>query len=427
MRAAGVRATLLAFVVAAAALVAPAAASAKQPPAASAPAYVAVIDAGSSGSRITLFESDPSANLVPVTLFSARGKDSGIDDRVTDPESAGEHVVAPLLEALSTELRTRGIDPAAVEVTLLATAGLRMIQKAKPAAARRILNSARGAIAASGNRVGDVAVMSGTQEAAFAWLDANALQKDAGAVFGETGTIEIGGASAQIAFASPGATNQPAITLRVNGRPYRIVALSYLGLGLDAARMSMYQATGGAKPCYPNSLPTEAPAAFTVGPEATVVGASADYRPVTCSRAYAVVVSRTGTDRFNTQQTGGIAPRDVRNLPGFARSRFALIGSGSYVLADFGISDTVDDDQLLQAALRRTCTGPDAWSKVVTQFRDSRGAIAQTACANATFLHTWLFGRQGLGVEADQLANDASVEGRTPSWSRGFALTVLAP
>ena len=133
--------------------------------------YLAVIDAGSSGTRLTLYGDD--ATLVPRELTSAQKKTAGLSSYAATPDEAGPGAVAPLLAQLDDYLAEQGISRASVPVALLATAGMRNVRRDDRAAAQAIFDSTAATIAATGHPVADNRILPAVQEATLAWLDAN--------------------------------------------------------------------------------------------------------------------------------------------------------------------------------------------------------------------------------------------------------------
>jgi len=176
--------------------------------------YVAVIDAGSSGSRLTLYADDPES-LVPIIVTGVDRATKGLSSFAETPALAGPGAITPLLEELGSYLADQGIQRADVPVALLATAGLRNVRADDRAAAQAILASGRTAIAESGYRVADARILPAVQEATLAWLDANALRDTVESKRRSVGIIEIGGASAQVAFRSPTAEGRAVQIVRV--------------------------------------------------------------------------------------------------------------------------------------------------------------------------------------------------------------------
>ncbi|KAI3744506.1 hypothetical protein L1987_57589 [Smallanthus sonchifolius] len=166
--------------------------------------YRIVIDGGSTGSRIHVFE-----YLVrdggPVFDFSGKNGlgsmrvSPGLSAFVEDPHRAGASVLE-LLEFARKRIPKENWGK--TEVRLMATAGLRMLDSSVQ---EQILESCRKVLRTSGFPFHDdwASVISGSDEGVHAWVVANyALGTLGGDPHETTGIIELGGASAQVAFFS---------------------------------------------------------------------------------------------------------------------------------------------------------------------------------------------------------------------------------
>lgn len=98
-----------------------------------APIYTAVIDAGSNGTRISLYEVVPGRYPLIREIASHKGVagDEGIDDvmnhvgglaKTLGLDAMGEALIGPLLETVAPALKGRGVRDGDVVVDILATA-----------------------------------------------------------------------------------------------------------------------------------------------------------------------------------------------------------------------------------------------------------------------------------------------------------------
>ncbi|KAK9050998.1 hypothetical protein SSX86_027623 [Deinandra increscens subsp. villosa] len=166
--------------------------------------YRIVIDGGSTGSRIHVFEY-LIKNGAPVFDFSGENGlgsvrvSPGLSAFGEDPHRAG----ASVLELLDfARKRIPKVNWGKTEVRLMATAGLRMLDSSVQ---ERILESCRKVLRASGFAFRNdwASVISGSDEGVHAWVVANyALGTLGGDPHKTTGIIELGGASAQLTFFS---------------------------------------------------------------------------------------------------------------------------------------------------------------------------------------------------------------------------------
>jgi len=139
------------------------------------------------------------------------------------------------------------------------------------------------------------------------------------------------------------------------------------------------------------------------------------------------VIRKAGTSAFNVRETGGVAPAEVRNLPGFANTRFVGVSAVVFSLRDLRVPESNNESAQLRSSVRATCTGTNAWPKVVARFKGATGSFVQVGCSTATFLHSWIFGGVGLGISSARFSQGDVLKGKSPSWSSGYALSQLDP
>lgn len=388
--------------------------------AAPAPTYVAVIDAGSSGTRLALFEEGTGVTVTQV--YRAPKNSAGLSSFATNAEAAGPDAVQPLLDQLRTHLDSQGIAIADVPVALLATAGMRRLKLNDPVAVRDIFASTRATIEASGFPLRANRILPDTQEALLAWLDANARAGTLGTPSQDIGIVEVGGASAQVAFRSPRATGPGVSTVTVSGTDIHVVAISYLGLGANEARGFMQTAADGGEECFPNNASGTDPVDYLASSTMPVPSAQADFRGAPCGRAYAAVV----TDVAGAYPRA-VRPRNLSDLPGFTRASFVGLGSIPFVYSDFRIAADADERSALQTAVRTNCKGVDAWVKVRALFPAGSQGFAETQCSSGAYLNQFLFSAVGVGLDPARFDAQPDLPGGEPTWSEGYAITVLHP
>jgi len=243
----------------------------------------AVIDAGSSGTRLSLYRVKYKPNGYPKVTWkqTLKGNDSGIDDYVNPDVSqrpgtgnVNTDVMTPLLNAATTGYfaKHKPARKSNIKVDLLATAGMREAQaKWGKSAVNTMYSSIRANVKkknssfntelraiSPGSRysAGEVETINGnTQEGVWTWVNLNdyycnyfkdpkGKKKKAcrGAKGGKLGVVEVGGASTQISFpvtAKKAKVRSFIHQVTLNGRNLRIYNKSFLGLGQDSARRTM--------------------------------------------------------------------------------------------------------------------------------------------------------------------------------------------
>lgn len=385
------------------------------------PAYLAVIDAGSSGTRLTLFGDDPSS-LVPVEIMQARQRTAGISSFAPDPDQAGPLAITPLIDQLQTYLAQSGIAPANVPIALLATAGMRNVRRDNPTTAQAILTSTAAAIERAGHPIAANMILPGVQEATLAWLDANAIAGTLQNARRTFGIIEIGGASAQVAFRSNQTEGRGIYQVRVEGASIPVVAASYLGLGGNDARTLMQGQNDAGSFCFPNNAPGADPALYVANAVRPVAAVTAKYAWDRCANAYRRVITTIGGQRTTEAR---IAPWQLRDQPTFEGTSFIGLGSIPPTLTDLGISSAGNLKPTLKRSVTRTCSGGDAWVRVQSLFVGRSNAFADTLCSTGTYQYEFVFGSRGIGVDGRNFLVGDGRFTRSPAWTSGYAITVL--
>ncbi|KAG6547500.1 hypothetical protein Mapa_010948 [Marchantia paleacea] len=199
--------------------------------------YAVIIDAGSSGSRLHVFQYIKEGSI---PLLVHKGKDSlslktrpGLSSFASNPEAAGTSLDR-LLEFAKENVPEKDRDT--TPLYLMATAGLRLLDVDVQDA---ILDSCRDVLRLGGFMFKDewASVITGIDEGIYAWVAANyALGTLGGDPQETTGIVELGGASAQVTFV-PEVVPPPAFRheLYLGGVTYTLYTYSFLQFGQEAA------------------------------------------------------------------------------------------------------------------------------------------------------------------------------------------------
>lgn len=386
----------------------------------------AVVDAGSSGSRIYLYKTTPDGSFVQIEeLFTNKDVPHGLSwydgsrGAGSVPGNAGASGIAPLLAKLQGYLDANGIAKNRVTVSVLATAGMRLVDADTSSA---IYQSVRNTIAQNGFASRQVGTLSGQNEGLYAWADVNYLAGNFKAGRATQGIVELGGASSQVAFVTSSLQDPNVVTPLVNGVRYPVFSVSYLGLGQSQARLAMINdsTSGGvnANVCYPNNT-TGSPAAFDadVGNASVTVSAAGSSYSAACQGAYAKVITSVSAGAGNNYPVTQISA-----LGGFNTTQFVGLSAIYNVLKDWGALDAANPQQALEGAVASTCVGNNAWPRVLAQYKNVLSVFSQNACANATYLSTYVYSSQSLGIHPTRLLGANTIGGNDLTWTRGFLL-----
>jgi len=206
--------------------------------------HAVVLDAGSTGSRVLAFTFHRHIFTGNLVLESELWKEvkPGLSSHAADP-LAGAGSISHLLELAKERIPNE--QRASTPVTLMATAGLRLLPVAQQDA---LLDAVRQTIDASGFDNRGVDVMSQLDEGVFGWLTVNYLLKHLDNPKKSYVALDLGGGSTQITFA-PKYEETFATTpkkhflhpVRVSGVEQTLYSHSYLGLGLMSAREAIFR------------------------------------------------------------------------------------------------------------------------------------------------------------------------------------------
>ena len=389
----------------------------------------AVVDAGSSGSRIYLYKTTPDDSFIQITtLFTSKDVPhelswydgtKGVDSA---PGNAGAAGIQPLLLAMNAYMGSHGISKSQVAVSVLATAGMRTIDANT---ASTIYKSVKSTVTSNGFTYHQVGTLTGQNEGLYAWADVNFL---AGNFKGDAvtqGIVEVGGASSQVAFVTSSSQDPNVVTPLVNGVRYPVFSVSYLGLGQNQARLAMIKdsASGGvnASVCYPNNS-TGSPAEYDADAGKMRVSSAASSYSAACYGVYEKVISSISASTSN-----GYSITQISSLKDFSTTQFVGLSSVYNVLKDWGALDASNPQQSLEDAVASKCLGHNAWPRVLAQYKNMPSVFSQNACANATYLSAYVYGRQSLGIHPARLSGAATINSRELTWTRGFLVVNMPP
>ena len=348
----------------------------------------AVIDAGSSGTRLFLYRVEPGrfARVEKLLekefpLMASGAKEDGINNFVRPDDPAGQatvvpEIIDPLLEHAGRFLVDTATNPSAVEVNLLATAGMRYAERlhGRPAV-ESLYESIRDGIHHHGFRVGEVRTTCGSEEEGiWTWINLNDVVVRA---FDEgdepVGIVEVGGSSLQLTFPTDEDPDVVPHVHRVDlaGRHYVVSCRSFLGLGQDDARKEMRNRLGphGSAVCFPDGFRAAADHGDVLdGVGAHRLAADGRYDFSACSTAYAGIVR----DRLH-----------AAGLPDLTHARGDFVGIDGvyYATEPWGIADA--PARLADLIVAR-CGD-------LTNFPGiEERELVQAQAANATYVHVLL-------------------------------------
>lgn len=349
--------------------------------------YYAIVDAGSSGSRLYLYKSeldskgDPIAESIPLIDNKVT---PGISTLVTQPSKVGAYI-APLFELLEAELIARNIPQSDVNFSLMATAGMRVESPLQQQKVYEAVKTEAESVLPQMN-IQYALTLQGRYEGAFQWLSVNYLKGNLTNDLKTTGVLETGGGSYQMTWetSSRASNTIDVFSLNYGTTPYRLFSRSFTGLG---GNFSREDATDD-----PNSFPVGYPLA------SGAVGTGNYKRGLTNTRKL-----------IRVQPTA--IPSSVKVPP---LEKFIGVGLFKNVASDLQLGNSISATRIDQAAKVIALT---PWAVQVSQqpnnpFLFSRVDSAQLVSG---LIRTWFSGIRELPV-----ANE--INGTEINWTLGAVL-----
>lgn len=391
------------------------------------PVYTAVIDAGSSGTRLFFYKVTPGPYAqieMLIDNFERKvqpngKKEDGINNFVCNnpdyapPATVVPQVIDPLLQELSSKIAN--ISPPVpadrVIVNLFATAGMRTAQAlCGKAAVNRLYDFIRAGVRTKGFSVGEVRTTNGNaEEGVWTWANLNDVYFN---VFKTAtppvGNFEVGGSSAQIAYPSRQQPNpdQNVYEVRINNRKYNVFSRTYLGLGLDDARKYVRE-TQAPQNCWATGFPYQ----WDLGES------DPRYPKLKVNGGYNLY-SKPCSTLFNGTISTILAKNGAPNLAD-TTANFVGVSGAYFTLKDFGAVNA--PSQLMRKL--NLCHTYKSWPNIETD------DFAQFACPNGTYLNTVLFDPT-TGIFRSQPSRlikalpdqDPKTDATRLTWTRGFLL-----
>lgn len=383
--------------------------------------HTAVIDAGSSGTRLFLYRVEPGSFARVEKLLekefptmASGAKEDGINNFVRPDDAPAEagvvpEIIDPLMEHARGFLAGIGVAPGEFEVNLLATAGMRYAAglHGQPAV-DRLYDTIRTGIRRHGFTIGEVRTTCGSEEeGVWTWINLNdVLYRVFDGDHEPVGIVEVGGSSLQLTFPTDEDPAEVPHVHRVelNGRRFSVSCRSFLGLGQDDARKEMRRRLGpeGSAVCFPDGFSAGLDHGDVIdGVGEFRLGADGRFDFGTCTAAYSGIVR----DRLAEARAPDLA---------HARGDFVGIDGVYYATECWDIEET---PELLAERIQDRC-------RSVANFPGIEADdLVQVRAANATYVNTLLVtlfrdtGRRLVRTVPTRRDGDTLL-----TWTRGYLL-----
>lgn len=356
---------------------------------ASSPQYALIIDAGSTGSRIHLFQYETESSLPVIhELFSENVK-PGLSSFAEHPEQAGPSLKA-LLDDASQELKKHQASPEKVSLSILATAGMRLL----PENTQDLIYKELSVYLVNHYKfpIAEIRTLPGQLEGIYGWLDVNYLghhfdNKNDNTV----GSIDMGGASTQIVFSTEDESKADESTaLTIGQKTYTVYSKSFLSLGLSKARSDMNNYLL-ANTCYPANYPLSE-------------SSSGHFNFANCSTIYQELIDK--------QQVRQVLPLPDKDFIAYA---------GAYYTFQF--FDLLKNPEQHQVKSRVNSVCMRSWDELKKVYPGEDEKILSTYCANGVYLTNLLFSTYQL--DGSRLTVTKKINQQDIDWTLGALLYQL--
>jgi Golgi nucleoside diphosphatase len=351
--------------------------------------YAVFIDAGSTGSKLHVFRYNETASLPDIKdIFSEKIK-PGLSSFADRPNEAGPYF-KKLLDDASQFLQKSGADLKTTKINILATAGMRFLPEDKQKAIYSTLsNYVKNNYEFS---MGNIKTISGQMEGFYGWLDVNYLlgrfQNDQSTV----GSIDMGGASTQIAFATEDVSKpDDEIQIDVNHKHYMVFSKSFLGLGEDQIREKM-MTDQAASNCFPTNY----------------------------------IFNKNGVGHFNVTScdsiyTNIIQEQKVEQQMILTQDQSFIAYSGIYFTYNFLNTDKIPDQFSLESRIQNVCN--KTWEELKKEYPNVPELYLSTDCANAVYDDQLIYNTYK--IKGSQLTVTNQINQTEIDWTLGAVLYSL--
>lgn len=366
--------------------------------------YSIIVDAGSTGSRLHLFRynADTSLPIIEDMPLYPNKTSTALTSFTKDPDTV-KSSLDTLFNTAITTLNNEGVAPQIVSVSILGTAGMRLL---RPDEQQAIYNTLSEHLKKPPYLFTSVTAktITGEEEGIYDWLDVNYLAKNFNNSQLTLGCIDMGGASMEIVFATQEtqpANNDNVTTLIVNGQKYTLYSKSILGLGQDVARKNIADTEASAS-CYPSGYPFSP-------------SINGSFNFDACKDLYGTKI----LIKYLTENDLFAIPR---------QQKFIALGSIFYSFKFFAPDSTTEQatqapqKATLENNIKNICTM--RWQDL-KQHHSTDNYLAND-CANGVYIDELLFGTNGYQLQDSQLFQISNTINQQPiDWSLGAILSQL--
>lgn len=211
--------------------------------------YIAMLDAGSSGTRIYIYDWLQNKESGKLTIQAALSDHSAnqptwtlkVEPGLSDFKDKPEHIsgyLQPLIAFVEEKIGTNYLRE--VPIYLKATGGIRLLQSSDQ---QKVLQATQDYLSTTGFKAAKAAVITGEAEGVYAWIGVNYLMDKFGrdkSPYDTFGIVEMGGASIQLTYVPLAFPTDHQSQVTLGATPYHLYSYSYNGLGINSARKNFF-------------------------------------------------------------------------------------------------------------------------------------------------------------------------------------------
>uniref|UniRef100_UPI00358F5C92 ectonucleoside triphosphate diphosphohydrolase 2-like isoform X2 n=1 Tax=Myxine glutinosa TaxID=7769 RepID=UPI00358F5C92 len=444
--------SLSAFVLALVGIVSVSVAWCGQPEPTAPPKYGIVIDAGSSHSKLIIYQwpgDKQNGTGIVTETSSCSVKGPGISSYEDDPLDAGASLKECLKKAEHTIDSRKHKD---TPLFLGATAGMRLLQLKDSDKSKNILKAVEDEMLRSRFKFRHARILTGVEEGASGWITVNYIKKNFYKVTGPTwlpeffrpddpktdGALDLGGASTQITFVPKDTADRGTMHLRLFGYDYNVYTHSFLCYGRDQASYKLldhliqmnYNETQGtaSNPCLNEGFSFTKRMDFIYESPCTASSAPAWYKPdktVTfvgtgnsngCRAAVETLFNLSSCSENPECSFNGVyQPNVFRSYMAFAAFYYTI--SGLNLTSEEGMVQLEEFENGLAEFCNKT------WQEIKLQEPKQKDERLREVCFNGHLVHTLLLaGYKFDGNSFENIRFLKKVNGMSLGWTLGFML-----
>ncbi len=353
--------------------------------------YYIILDAGSTGTRLHFFKHNNDKNMPVIEDIFSEKNNIPLVAFAEHPEQSYEAIDLLLQNAVK-KIHEHHLEMP-VPIALLGTAGMRLLSSDQQQSIYQQLKNEVADHYKNELTLKNAQTISGKMEGIYGWLDVNYLQKNFQNNTPTSGSIDIGGASTQIAFATDKSKKSiDEVSLTLNKVNYIVFSKSFLGLGMDQARESM-NIDENSGFCYPKNYNTIQKGKFDLA---------------SCAIIYNQVIDNYHIDQLS--------------MPTYKVPSFVAFSGVYYTYHFFGLDPTVpSQDTLEQTTIKPTCS--NTWETLKEAYPTESENYLANYCANGIFVTDLLY--RSFQLQHQQIHVLSKINENKIDWTLGAMLYTI--